>query len=95
MEFNKDSRTITISQNTGITVSVALMVMFAGAVFTVATWSTDVRRSTIDNTQSITDIKADVAKLQIESVDSRVKFSEIQTQLKSIDLSLVEIKERL
>lgn len=95
MKYDKDQKTITLSQNTGITVSVALLTMFAGAIFTIATWSTDMRRSTIQNTQDITTIQADIIELRADSIDGRVKLTEIQTQLKNIDLSLIEIKERL
>jgi len=43
MEINKSSKTITITQNTGITISIALVVMFAGALFTLATYFADQR----------------------------------------------------
>lgn len=93
MRYDKDHKTITISQNTGITVSIALLIMFAGAVFTIATWTTDVRRTSLQNSTDITNLQADVVKLQAENIDARVKLTEIQTQLKNIDLSLIEIKE--
>lgn len=95
MEVNRTKKTITISQNTGITVSIALVLMFAGAIFTVATWTTDVRNITQRNKTDIVDLRNDVTQLKVDSTTSQVKFTEIQTQLKSIDATLLEIKERL
>lgn len=95
MKYDKTSKTITLSQNTGITVTVTLAFMFAGACFTIATWVGDTRHNTATNTQDIGNLKSDVTKLQSENIDTKVKLTEIQTQLKSIDISLIEIKERL
>lgn len=95
MKYDKQARTITISQNTGITVSFALLIMFAGAIFTIATWVGDTRHNTTQNTTDISSLKADVVKLQGSDTETKVKLTEIQTQLKSIDTSLLEIKERL
>ena len=95
MKYDKDSKTITISQNTGVTLSITLIIMFAGAIFTVSTWVSDTRYNTAQNTRDITTVRADVVKLQTEGTDAKVKFTEIQTQLKGIDASLLEIKESL
>lgn len=95
MEINRKDKTLTISQNTGVTVSLALVIMFSGAVFTGATWLADVRNR-ISNIE-LTDAQqqTDISRLKSESTTNQVKFSEIQTQLKSIDSTLVEIKDRL
>lgn len=95
MEINRENKTITITQNTGITVSIALILMFAGAIFTTATWVADMRNrvSALENTTNTQSTY--ITKLQADSTTSQVKFTEIQTQLKSIDTTLVEIKERL
>lgn len=92
MKYDKATKTITISQNTGITFSVALLIMFSGAVFTVATWVGDTRHATQDNTRDISSLKDDVTKLKGSDTETKVKLTEIQTQLKAIDTSLIEIK---
>ncbi len=93
MKYDKATKTITISQNTGITISLAILIMLCGAVFTIATWVGDTRHSTQDNTRDIVVIKDDVAKLKGSDTETKVKLTEIQTQLRSIDTSLVEIKD--
>ena len=95
MEINREKKTVTITQNTGITLSVALVVMLAGGLFTIATWVADQRNRLTITEGTVLNIRADVTKLQAESTDSRIKYTEIQTQLKSIDATLLEIKERL
>lgn len=95
MEINKRDRTITISQNTGITVSVALAAMFAGAIFTVATWAADIRNRVTATELTSTDNTTEIIKLQGQYNESQIKLTEIQTQLKSIDTTLLEIKERV
>lgn len=95
MEINKQNKTITITQNTGITISIALVIMLTGALFTLATYFADQRnRLTIVESAQVS-LRGDITKLQTESTDSRIKYTEIQTQLKSIDTTLLEIKEKL
>lgn len=95
MDFNKAQKTITISQSTGITVSLTLIIMFAGAIFTSATWIADMRNR-ITDVEKTSDLNAtDIATLKSESTTTQVKFTEIQTQLKGIDATLLEIKAKL
>lgn len=93
MEINRKDKTLTISQNTGITVSITLVIMFAGAVFTLATTFTDFRAKISTSEQNIVQIKSDIINLQNDNVNSKVEFSKIQTQLSSIETTLIEIKE--
>lgn len=95
MNIDREQKTLTISQGTGITVSVTLVLMFAGAIFTGATWLSEMRNRTSNLELTSERLNADVSKLNTESTTNQVKFTEIQTQLKSIDTTLLEIKERL
>ena len=92
---NTGKKTITVSQTTGITVSVTLLIMFAGAVFTTATWIADIRNN-VSDLQIVTERnRQDVASLKNENTSTQVKFTEIQTQLKGIDATLLEIKQSI
>lgn len=95
IQYNKEEKTFTITQNTGVTVSIALLVMLAGAVMSGTTW-VNTTQSRIDSlTQSIKENRANIAELTKKTNESDVKFVEIQTQLKSIDTTLFEIKSAL
>ena len=94
MEVNKKTKTITVSQNTGITVSITLIIMFAGALITGTTWLTDMRNRTSNLELAQTRHGDDINILKAESVNSQIKFTEIQTQLKAIEALLIELKDR-
>lgn len=95
MEINKTSKTITISQNTGITMSLAFMIMIAGALITGVSWI-NTTQNRIDNlTISVQGQRVEINQLKTDSTNSQIKFTEIQTQLKSIDTTLLEIKDKL
>ncbi len=92
IQYNKEEKTFTITQNTGVTVSIALLVMLAGAVMSGTTW-VNTTQSRIDSlAQSVKENRANIAELTKKTNESDVKFVEIQTQLKSIDTTLLEIK---
>lgn len=95
MEANDKNKTLTIKQSTGVTFSLIMLVMFAGAIATVFTWTADMRNRVTNAEGMVTILRADIVKLQNEGTDTKVKFTEIQTQLKSIDATLLDIKERL
>ncbi len=95
MEINRTNKTITISQNTGVTFSVAFLIMVAGALVTGTTWVAGMDNRTRSIEEHTTTNTQDIGRLKSESTTNQVKFTEIQTQLKSIDATLVEIKERL
>lgn len=95
VHYNKEEKTFTITQNTGVTVSIALLLMLAGAVISSTTW-VNTTQSRIDSlAQSVRDNRANIAELTKKTNESDVKFVEIQTQLKSIDTTLFEIKSAL
>ena len=91
---NVGKKTITVSQTTGITVSVTLLIMFAGAIFTAATWIADIRNRTTNLELVQTRHNDDITLLKADSVNSQIKFTEIQTQLKGIEALLIELKDR-
>lgn len=95
MNYDKEKSTITISKNTGITVSAMMLIMIGGALVTATINYNDLRNSTKLNTSDIRKLQEENDKLEADNVTSKVEFSKIQTQLKSIDTSLVEIKSRL
>lgn len=95
VHYNKEEKTFTITQNTGVTVSIALLLMLAGAVISSTTW-VNTTQSRIDSlAQSVRDNRANIAELTKKTNESDIKFVEIQTQLKSIDTTLFEIKSAL
>lgn len=93
MEINREKKTITVNQNTGITISVTLLIMFAGAIYTLATTFTDLRGRINQAEQNIITTRTDITNLQSDNVSSKVEFSKIQTQLSNIETTLLEIKE--
>lgn len=95
IHYDKEQKTFTITQSTGITFSLALLLMLAGAVISATTWVTTTQ-ARIDNLAlSVKENRENITNLTKKSNDSDVKFVEIQTQLKSIDSNLLEIKAKL
>lgn len=95
IHYDKEQKTFTITQSTGITFSLALLLMLAGAVISATTWVTTTQ-ARIDNLGlSVKENRENITNLTKKSNDSDVKFVEIQTQLKSIDSNLLEIKAKL
>lgn len=95
MKIDKELKTITISQNTGITFSLALLIMLGGALITATTWVSNTASQVHALEAKSNTQQSDIDALKAESVTTQVKLTEIQTQLKGIDVSLVEIKESL
>ncbi len=95
IQYDKQQKTFTITQNTGVTVSIALLLMLAGGVVSATTW-VNTTQSRIDNVVAAAkENRENITGLIKKSNDSDVKFVEIQTQLKSIDSTLLEIKTKL
>lgn len=94
MTFDKDKGTLTISQNTGITFSIAFLLMIAGALITAAAWVTTTQ-SRIDSTiASVKENRADINTLKASDTSNQIKFTEIQTQLKGIGVTQEELKSQ-
>lgn len=92
MNYNHEDKTLTISQNTGITFSVAFFLMVAGAIVTGAVW-VNTTQTRIDNAvASIKENRADINILKTSDTSNQIKFTEIQTQLKGIGVTQEELK---
>lgn len=93
MENNKKEKTLLLSQNTNVTTTIAFVVFIVGALATGITWINSTQNKIENMTEVMRDHDAEIGKLKTESTNSQIKFTEIQTQLKSMDITLVEIKE--
>lgn len=93
MKLDHETKTITISQNTGITFSVAFLLMVAGALISGAVWVANTQSHIDEVTRQVEVTRQDVEQLKSDTNDAKVKYAEIQTQLKSIDATLIEIKQ--
>lgn len=93
IHYDKDQKTFTITQSTGVTFSLALLLMISGAVISATTWVTTTQ-SRMDNViASVKENRENITGLIKRSNDSDVKFVEIQTQLKSIDVNIQRLIE--
>lgn len=95
MKYDKETKTITLSQNTGVTISLMFLILIGGAIASASTWVSMVN-SKVDFLEKVTgDNASNIMGLQADSNASKVKYAEIQTQLKSIDTTLIEIKQAM
>lgn len=93
IQYDKDQKTFTITQGTGVTLSLTLLIMLVTAVGSIATWVSTIQ-SRIDNlASSVKENRDNITDLIKRSNDSDVKFVEIQTQLKSIDVNIQRLIE--
>lgn len=93
IHYDKEQKTFTITQSTGVTFSLALLLMIGGAVVSATTWVTTTQ-SRMDNViASVKENRKNITDLIKRSNDSDVKFVEIQTQLKSIDVNIQRLIE--
>ncbi len=95
MTKDNETKTITLKQSTGFNISLVILVMAVGAVITFTTFITDIKSRSIDNKNRLNAVEEDLQKIHNENNDSKVKYSEIQVQLKNIDETLLEIKQKL
>lgn len=92
MNYSHEDKTLTISQNTGITFSVAFFLMVAGAIATGAVW-VNATQTRVDNAiASIKENRAKIDRLEASDTSNQIKFTEIQTQLKGIGVTQEELK---
>lgn len=93
IQYDKDQKTFTITQGTGVTLSLTLLIMLVTAAGSIATW-VSTTQSRIDNlASSVKENRENITDLIKRSNDSDVKFVEIQTQLKSIDVNIQRLIE--
>lgn len=93
IHYNKQEKTFTITQNTGVTVSIALLIMFAGAVISATTWVTTTQSRIDGITKSVQESREQISDISKRTTSGELKFVEIQTQLRGIDAALLEIKQ--
>lgn len=92
IHYDKDQKTFTITQSTGVTFSLALLLMIGGAVVSATTWVTTTQ-SRMDNViASVKDNSEEINKLKATDTTNQIKFTEIQTELKNIVLGQEELK---
>lgn len=94
MTYNKEEKTLTISQNTGITFSVAFFLMVAGAISTGAVWVNNTQSRLDGAVASIKENREEITKLKTSDTSNQIKFTEIQTQLKGIGVTQEELKSQ-
>lgn len=92
MEINRTEKTMTITQNTGIAFSVSFLLMLIGAVITGAVWVVGTQNRIDNAVSSINKNTEEIAKLKASDTSNQIKFTEIQTQLRSIGTSQDEMK---
>lgn len=92
IQYDREQKTFTITQNTGITFSLALLLMISGAVISATTWVTTTQ-SRMDNViASVKENQEEINKLKATDTTNQIKFTEIQTELKNIVLGQDELK---
>ena len=76
-----------------MTVGFALMVL--GGIFTLGSSVSSFNSRIDESSRQIIELQEKSKQYEEDSLDAKVRMSEIQTQLKSIDATLVEIKQKL
>lgn len=95
MHVDKQQKTVTIKQNTAINISLAFLLVIAGALMTATTAFVEMKNRVHTNERSIQALSDKTNRLDTETINARVEFSKIQTQLLNIETNIIEIKERL
>lgn len=93
MEINRTDKTLTISQNTGITFSVAFFLMIAGALISGASWVTTTQARIENTIASVKDNRAEINALKAQSNEQQIQLTEINAKTSSIDANVLELKE--
>ena len=89
------SKTYTISQSTGVKISITFALMLAGALVSGVTWINMTQNNINELNSAVTSNTIKIDKLQSDNNEAKLKYTEIATQLRNIDATLVEIKQRL
>lgn len=95
VSVDREQKTITISQNTGITISVALGLMIAGVLVTSVTFMNGLINRTTNLEIATSQHQTDIKTLQYDNAAAKITAAKLETRLTSIDTTLLEIKERL
>ena len=91
----EEPKTITIKQNTAINVSVAIVIMFAGALITATTMFVELRGQVAVNKSGVEQMNVDISNLKAENTIVKVELAKVQSQLTSIESHLIDLKEGL
>ena len=92
MNYNHEAKTLTISQNTGITFSVALLIALCSALIASAMWVTTTQNRMDSAILSIKENREEISKLKASDTSNQIQFTEIQAQLKGLGFSQDELK---
>ena len=92
MNYNHEEKTLTISQNTGITFSVAFLLMIASALVACTLWVNTIQSRVDSSVLSIKENREEINKLKTSDTSNQIKFTEIQTELKGIGATQEELK---
>lgn len=95
VSVDSERKTITISQNTGITISVAFSLMIAGFLVTSVTFMNGLINRTTNLEIATSQHQTDIKTLQDDDAAAKITEAKLETRLTSIDTTLLEIKERL
>lgn len=93
MTRDTENKTITLKQNTAINVSVALLIMFSGALITATLAFADLQNKVLAHAKEIPEIKEDIVTVKAENIILKVELTKVQTQLTSIEGHLLDIKQ--
>jgi cell division protein FtsL len=85
----------TIGRKTVITFSASFLLMLAGALVTATVTFNDMRNQIHQNQIAIHENKTRLAEVEQATNEAKVSFGQIQTELKNINLTMLEIKAQL
>lgn len=92
MTRDSENKTITITQKTGVTFSIAILIMVGGALITATITFQNLRNQVTENTTRIATNEHRLTVVESDGTSSKVQFAQIQEQLKGIDARLAEIQ---
>lgn len=85
----------TWSDNTRVTVTVGFFILIIGGVFGTGSYVANLQNTVSANQVDITELQKAKEKSDEQALANQLRLTEIQTQLKSIDVTLSEIKQKL
>lgn len=90
---NQGRKTVAVSQNTAFTLTIGMLITIVTLVASIVN-SADMVTSRVSALERSDDAQSkEITALEADNVNSKVQLSEIQTQLKSIDANILEIKQ--
>ena len=92
MNYNRDDRTITVKQATGVYTSIGFLITLGIALFFSSQCLTTIQNRVDSAVTSIKENREEINKLKTSDTSNQIKFTEIQTQLKGIGVTQEELK---